>query len=44
MKKITIGYFADGKWGYETLKKIVLKKNILINFVCVRYKNLINKF
>jgi len=38
MKKITIGYFADGKWGYETLKKIVLKKNILINFVCVRYK------
>ena len=38
MKNISIGYFADGKWGYETLKKIKSKKNIKIKFICLRHK------
>lgn len=38
MKSISIGYFADGKWGYETLKKIISEKKIKLNFVCLRYK------
>ena len=43
MKNISIGYFADGNWGYETLKRIILEKKIKLNFVCLRYEKPDNK-
>lgn len=39
MEKIKIGYFADGSWGVESLKRILKDKNISINFICLRYNS-----
>lgn len=36
-KKLSIGYFADGKWAHEAFKLIIEDKNIDIKFICVRY-------
>jgi methionyl-tRNA formyltransferase len=34
---LKIGYFADGPWSYEAFKKIILDKEIVIAFICVRF-------
>ena len=36
-KKISIGFFGDGKWALNSLKLILKKKNYLIKFICTRY-------
>ena len=38
MRKISIGYFADGVWGLNSLKKILKQNKINIKFVCLRYR------
>jgi len=38
MKKISIGFFADGIWGEKSLIKILSDKNIIVKFICLRYK------
>lgn len=37
MKKIRIGYFADGPWAHQTFDKLVDDESIEIAFICVRY-------
>ena len=37
---LKIGYFADGPWSHEAFKKIVLDKEILIAFICVRFDSI----
>ena len=37
MKKLHIGYFADGPWGHHSFKKIMEDDTLIIDFVCVRY-------
>lgn len=32
-----IGYFADGPWSHIAFQKIILRKNISIQFICVRF-------
>jgi len=32
-----IGYFADGPWAHEALKKITMDPKIEIKFICLRY-------
>lgn len=34
--KLKIGYFADGIWSHEAFKKIILDKEISVEFICVR--------
>ena len=34
---LKIGYFADGPWSHEAFRKIIIDKQIIIMFVCVRY-------
>ena len=36
MKKISVGYFADGPWSHEALKRITLDETIKIKFICAR--------
>jgi Cu+-exporting ATPase len=36
-KMLKIGYFADGPWAHEAFKKIILDRQISIQFICVRY-------
>ena len=36
MKKIKVGYFADGPWAHETFKKLIADDSIEIVFICVR--------
>ena len=36
MKKIKIGYFADGPWSHKAFDKLVLDKTLSIGFVCAR--------
>ena len=38
MKKLNIGYFADGKWAHKTLSFLLHDKDIKISFICLRYK------
>ncbi len=33
---LRIGYFADGPWAYEALKKLLIDETIKICFICVR--------
>jgi len=35
--RLTIGYFADGKWAHEAFKLLVNDDSIQIKFICVRY-------
>lgn len=37
MKKLSIGYFGDGAWAHNALKKIIKDELLEIRFVCVRY-------
>lgn len=37
MKKLTIGYFADGPWAYEAFQKFKQDCTIEIGFICIRY-------
>lgn len=34
---LKIGYFADGKWAHLALEKILLNKDISVQFICLRY-------
>lgn len=34
---LKIGYFADGVWSHETFRKIILDREIVIKFICVRF-------
>lgn len=34
---IKIGYFADGKWSHEAFKKLIADRDVLIQFICVRF-------
>ena len=36
MKKLRIGYFADGPWSHEALTKLLLDKSLEVVFVCAR--------
>jgi methionyl-tRNA formyltransferase len=36
MKKIRIGYFADGPWSHEALKRLLLDDTLQVVFVCAR--------
>lgn len=37
IKRLKIGYFADGKWGHNAFDKLVNDNEIEIGFVCVRF-------
>lgn len=37
MKKISIGYFADGPWSHEALRKIISDETLEIKFICARH-------
>jgi methionyl-tRNA formyltransferase len=39
MKKIKIGYFADGPWAHKALEKLLSDESLEIAFVCARYDN-----
>jgi len=39
VKKLKIGYFADGLWSHEALKKILSDDTLDIKFVCARNDN-----
>ncbi len=34
---LKIGYFADGLWSHNAFNQLILDKDILIQFVCVRF-------
>lgn len=36
MKKLTIGYFADGPWSHEALNLLLLDDTLRVVFVCAR--------
>ncbi|MDB9754286.1 formyltransferase family protein [Amylibacter sp.] len=36
MRKIKIGYFADGPWSHQALDKILLDETLQVGFVCAR--------
>lgn len=36
MKKLRIGYFADGPWSHEALAKLLMDETIEIAFICAR--------
>lgn len=37
MKKIKIGYFADGQWSHRALAKILSDETLRVTFICARY-------
>lgn len=37
MKKLRIGYFADGPWSHRALEKIMQSENFEIQFICLRF-------
>ena len=37
IKKIKIGYFADGPWAHNAFQKMINDDSISIEFICVRY-------
>lgn len=37
MKKLRIGYFADGPWSHEALAKLLMDETIEIAFICARH-------
>ena len=38
MKKLNIGFFADGKWSHRALSLFLEDENLNISFICPRYK------
>ena len=36
MKKLKIGYFADGQWSHQALEKILSDKTLQVSFICAR--------
>lgn len=36
MKKLRIGYFADGPWSHEALKRLLLDDTLQVLFICAR--------
>ena len=36
MKKIKIGYFADGPWSHQALDKLLTDRSLEVAFVCAR--------
>jgi len=36
MKKLRIGYFADGPWSHKALEKLLMDETIEIAFICAR--------
>lgn len=36
MKKLRIGYFADGAWSHDALKRLMLDDTLQIVFICAR--------
>ena len=36
MKKIKIGYFADGPWSHQALDKLLADDTVQVGFVCAR--------
>ena len=39
MKKIKVGYFADGEWAHTAFKWLIEEKSIDLKFICLRSKN-----
>jgi methionyl-tRNA formyltransferase len=39
MKKLKIGYFADGPWSHEALTRILSDETLEIKFICARSEN-----
>ena len=39
MKKMRIGYFADGPWSHRTLERLMQDDSIKIDFICARNDN-----
>lgn len=39
MKKIKIGYFADGPWSHRALIDLLSDDTIVVSFICARYDN-----
>jgi methionyl-tRNA formyltransferase len=37
MQIIKIGFFGDGPWAHEALRRLLLEPNVQIKFVCVRF-------
>ncbi len=37
MSKLQIGFFGDGPWSHQALKKLIQDDSIVINFICARY-------
>ena len=35
--KLKIGYFADGPWAHEALKRLKDDRDMEVLFICVRY-------
>ena len=36
MSKLQIGFFGDGPWSHEALKKLTQDDSIVVNFICAR--------
>ena len=39
MKKLKIGYFADGPWSHQALEKILSDQTLQVAFICARNDN-----
>ncbi len=37
MHEISVGYFADGPWSHQALKKFIVDPSIRIPFICARF-------
>ena len=37
MKKLRIGYFADGQWSHQALDQLLLDVTLEVAFICARY-------
>ena len=39
MRKLRIGYFADGPWSHKAFNRLIKNDNIEIKFICVRFNS-----
>jgi methionyl-tRNA formyltransferase len=39
MKKLGIGYFADGPWSHKALRRLVSDPSVEVKFICARHDN-----
>jgi methionyl-tRNA formyltransferase len=37
MKKLAIGYFADGPWSHKALSRLIADQSVEIKFICARH-------